>query len=104
MDGIREELKLLSEAPVSDEELQSSKEQLKASYVFSGENTTTRMMLNGKNYLLLDYVFTPEEVMDGYESVTGESLDAVKGIVCDFGNYSASCVSGKRVNLKSIIG
>lgn len=104
VDGIREELKLLSEAPVSDEELQSSKEQLKASYVFSGENTTTRMMLNGKNYLLLDYVFTPEEVMDGYESVTGESLDAVKGIVCDFGNYSASCVSGKRVNLKSIIG
>ena len=102
--GIREELKKLSQTAVSDEELRSSKEQMKASYVFSGENTTTRMMLNGKNYLLLDYVFTPEEVMKGYDAVTKKSLDEVKGIICDFETYSASCVSGKRVNLKNIVG
>lgn len=103
IEGIRDELQLLSNNSVTLEELNSSKEQLKASYVFSQENTSARMMVNGKNFLLLNKVFHPEEVISGYDSVSIESVDEVKKIICDFKDYSCSCVSNKKENLRKFI-
>ncbi|MDY2959655.1 MAG: pitrilysin family protein [Hornefia sp.] len=103
IEGIKEELEFLSKESVSFEELNSSKEQLKAGYVFSRENTSARMMVNGKNLILLNKVFHPEEVLSGYDAVSADSLDDVKGMICDFNTYSCSCVSNKKLNLKKLM-
>ncbi len=50
--GIREELALLDEKGISAEELDSSRAQLKAAYVFGQENVAGRMFKNGKNTIL----------------------------------------------------
>lgn len=104
MEGICEELEKLKEAPVTQEELDSSREQLKSSYVFSQESSSARMVVNGKNYLLTGKIFSPEEVLEGYDKVTAEDIEDVKKLICDFEQYSASAVGGSRVNFKGIMG
>jgi predicted Zn-dependent peptidase len=104
VEGIREELEILADKPVTKDELESSREQLKSGYVFSQESTSTRMILNGKNYILIDKVFMPEEVIEAYEKVTIEDIEEVKQLICDMDKYSAVAVTGKKVDLRSIMG
>jgi len=101
--AIKEELDILAESKVTKEELESSREQMKSNYVFSQESTSTRMILNGKNYILIDRVFLPEEVMSKFDAVTLEDLEDVKQLICDFSRYSAVAVTNKKINLKSIM-
>ena len=103
VDAVIYELDVLRNNTVSQEELDASREQMKATYVFSGENTSSRMIVNGKNYLLSDRVYQPEEVMTGYDSVTAEDLDNIKKIICDIDNYSVSVISGWRTDLRRIM-
>ena len=103
IEGIREELEKLAAEPVTQDELDSSREQMLSGYVFSQESTSTRMVVNGKNYLLLDRVFTPEEVMEGYHGVTIDQIDEIKGLITDFSQYTAAVVSGKRCDLRSMM-
>ncbi|WP_206045591.1 M16 family metallopeptidase [Hornefia butyriciproducens] len=104
IEGIREELQTLKDAPVSGEELESSREQMKSGYVFSQESTSSRMMANGKNFMLIGRVFVPEEVIEGYNKVTVEDIERLKQMICDLDRYSAVVVSGTRVNLRSMMG
>lgn len=104
VEAIREELDILAAAPVTKDELESSREQLKSGYVFSQESTSTRMILNGKNYILIDKVFRPEEVIEAYEKVTIEDIEEVKQLVCDMDRYSAVAVTGKKVDMRAIMG
>ena len=103
IEGIREELEKLAAEPVTQDELDSSREQMLSGYVFSQESTSTRMVVNGKNYLLLDRVFTPEEVMEGYHGVTIDQIDEIKELITDFSQYTAAVVSGKRCDLRSMM-
>ena len=104
IEGIREELQTLKDAPVSGEELESSREQMKSGYVFSQESTSSRMMANGKNFMLIGRVFVPEEVIEGYNKVTVEDIERLKQMICDLDRYSAVVVSRTRVNLRSMMG
>jgi len=104
VEAIREELEILASAPVTKDELESSREQLKSGYVFSQESTSTRMILNGKNYILIDKVFRPEEVIEAYEKVTVEDIEEIKQLICDMDSYSAVAVTGRKVDLRSIMG
>jgi predicted Zn-dependent peptidase len=104
VEGIKEELDKLAAEPVTQDELDSSREQMKSGYVFSQESTSTRMVLNGKNYILIDKVFTPEEVIKGYDDVTIEKIEEVKNMICNFDDYSAVAVSNRKVDLRSIMG
>ena len=61
--GIQDELRFLKTDGITQEELDTAKEQLKGSYIFSLENVNGRMFSIGKNMLLLDKIYTPEEVM-----------------------------------------
>ncbi len=65
--GIRAELRLLETGGITVEELQTAKEQLKGSYIFSLENVNGRMFSIGKNMLLLNKIYTPEEVMSSID-------------------------------------
>ncbi len=101
--GIKDELDRLADTSVTDEELESSRAQMKSTYVYSQESTSARMIANGKNYLLINRFFTPEEVMNGFNSVTSSDIDDIKGSICDFSRYAAVVVSGKRTPVKDIM-
>lgn len=101
--GIREELALLDEKGISAEELESSRAQLKAAYVFGQENVAGRMFKNGKNTILTGKISTPEEVVKGFDDVTMDDIENMKKLICDFSNYSAVVVSKKHIELKRIM-
>ncbi|MBQ3280861.1 MAG: insulinase family protein [Eubacterium sp.] len=101
--GIKDELERLADTTVTDEELESSRAQMKSIYVYSQESTSARMIANGKNYLLIGKYFRPEEVMDGFNSVTAADIDDIKQTICDMNNYAAVVVSGKRTAIKEIM-
>lgn len=101
--GIRHELEYLAKNGVTKEELDSSREQLKAAYIFGQENVSGRMFKNGKNVILNNPILTPEEVIAGFDSVTLDDIDRVKSLICDFSVYSAVAVTGKKTDLKKIM-
>lgn len=103
IEGIREELELLDREGVTHEELSMSKEQLKSSYIFGQENVASRMFTIGKNLLLLGRVYDAEEVVSGIDGVTREDIENIKPMICDIENYSAVCVTDKKVNLKKMM-
>lgn len=97
--GIREELELLAEKGITDEELDSSREQLKAAFVFGQENVAGRMFRNGKNTLLLGKVQPEDEILAGFDAVDRKAIDEVSGLICDFSRYSAALVTRERMDL-----
>ncbi len=101
--GIREELELLAQEGVTEEELESSREQLKAGFIFGQENVAGRMFRNGKNVLLLGTVATPEEVIDGFNRVTFDDIDRIKKRICSLEQYSAALATNRRFNLKKVM-
>ncbi len=101
--GIRQELFALAEHGVTEEELESSREQLKAAYIFGQENVAGHMFKNGKNLLLGMPILTAEEVIGGFNAVTMEDIEKVKGLICDFDSYSAVAVTRDRINLKRMM-
>ncbi len=101
--SIKEEMDRLAGSQVTGEELESSRAQMKAAYVFSQESSSARMIVNGKNYLLTGRFYDPEEVMDGFNSVTQSDIDDIKPTICDFSRYAAVVVSGKRAAIKDIM-
>lgn len=101
--GIAGELEKLSREGVTAEELESSREQLKAAYIFGQENVAGRMFKNGKNTLISNRVISAEEVIDNFDAVTMDDLNEVKKLICNFDQYSASLVTKDRVNLKRIM-
>ena len=103
VDAVKQEIDKLASESVTSEELDASREQMKASYVFSGENTSSRMIVNGKNYLLSGRTYQPEEVMAGYDAVTVEEIDKIKALICDTGEYSVSVISGWRTDLRRLM-
>ncbi len=101
--GIKDELDFLAAEGVTEEELESSREQLKASYIFGQENVAGRMFKNGKNILLGNQIKTPEEVIGGYDSVTMDDIEKVKQMICNFDQYSAALVTNKKFDLKKVM-
>lgn len=101
--GIREELDRLADDEVTDEELESSRAQMKATYAFSQESTSARMMVNGKNYLLINKFYTPDEVLSGFDSVTKKDIDNIKTAITDPSAYSLVIVSGKKTDARSVL-
>ncbi len=103
IDGIKEELRILSRQGITDEELSASREQLKSNYIFGQENVASRMFSIGKNLLLLDKVYTPDEVLKALDSVTLDDIEEAKKLICDIDSYSAIAVTDKRINLKAMM-
>lgn len=101
--AIIEELEILDNEGVTEEELESSREQIKASYVFGQENVTGRMFKNGKNLLLSDRVFEAEDVIEEFNKVTAEDINRVKSYICDTDRYSGVVVSGKEADIEKIL-
>ena len=103
VEGILEELDSLERKGVTKEELDSSREQMKSSYIFGLENVSGRMFKNGKGTLLLDHIYSEDEVMAGFDSVTLDDIDMVKSLVSNPDNYSAAVVTKKPVNIRKMM-
>lgn len=101
--SIKAELKKIAESGVTDEELSMAKVQMKSIYIFGKENINSRMMSLGKNKLLLDKIFTPEEVMAGFDRVTREDILEAASIIGDCSRYCGAAVTGKEFDLKGLI-
>ena len=101
--GIKDELDALAASGVTEEELESSREQLKASYIFGQENVSGRMFKNGKAILLGNKLKTAEEIIAGYDQVTMEDIEQVKQMICNFDQYSAALVTNKKFDLKKVM-
>jgi len=101
--GIQDELKLLARDGVTHEELETAKEQMKGSYIFSMENVNGRMFTNGKNMLLLNRIYTPEEVLANIDAVTLDDIREVSEIVTDIRNYCGVLIGRNQMDLKKIV-
>ena len=88
---------------VSDEELSMAKEQMKSSYIFGLENINSRMFSIGKNQLLLGKVYTPDEVLEGFDSVTREDILETAEIIGDYTSYCGASVTGKEFDLERFV-
>ncbi len=71
------ELAFLRKKMITKDELLMAKEQLKGNYIFGQESVNNRMYSSGKNLLLLNQVFTVEEVAEGIDLVTMEEIERV---------------------------
>ncbi len=101
--AIREELEKLAADGVTDDELRISKEQTKGSYIFSLENTGSRMVSNGKHVINCNTVKNPEDVIRAVDSVTHDDIRRVASLITDIGTYSGSLVSKRDVDLAALL-
>ena len=100
--GIEEELMTLRKTGVTEDELAMSKEQLKSSFIFGQENVASRMFANGKNVILLDRIYSPEEIIAEIDKVGLEEIDEVKMLICDPGLYTGVAVTDKRFDWSKV--
>lgn len=101
--AILDELEILKNEGVTPEELNKAKEQLKSTYIFGMENVNGRMFSIGKNAIILDKVFTPEEVLANIDAVTIEHVADVTNLICNRETYSAAAITGDKLSLKKMI-
>ncbi len=101
--AIREELEKLAAGGVTDDELRISKEQTKGSYIFSLENTGSRMVSNGKYAVNCNAVRSPEDVIRTIDSVTQDDIRRMAALITDIGTYSGTLVSKRDVDLAALM-
>ncbi len=101
MEAIRGELALLAREGLSEEEVRTSKEQLKSNYIFGQENVNSRMFQMGKGQLLLGRTRSPEEVLQRVDAVGMEELaQAIEGI-SHIENYCGVLLSDRECDWKA---
>lgn len=86
--SIKEELDNIHKYKISDSEINSAKEQIKSTYIFSSENVQSRMILNGLTILNEESILTQDEMLREIDSIKSEDIERVKYIIDDYDNYS----------------
>ena len=94
-----EQINLLREKGVTEEELNTAKEQLKGNYILNLESISGRMASVGKSQLLLNKVYTPDQVIGFINKVNMEDMNKVIELVTDINAYSAALVSREEVDM-----
>ncbi len=103
LDAVKHELEMLKKDGVTAEELSMAKEQVKSSYIFGLENINSRMFSIGKNKLLLDRVYSPEEVLSEFDKVTQDDIKQAAEMIGDYSSYCAASVTGTDFDLERLI-
>ena len=103
LDAVRHELEMLKKDGATAEELSMAKEQVKSSYIFGLENINSRMFSIGKNKLLLDRVYSPEEVLSEFDKVTQDDIKQAAEMIGDYSSYCAASVTGTDFDLERLI-
>ena len=101
--GIKEELDILKNKGISAEEIAIAKEQIKGSYIYSMENTNSRMFGIGRNLLLDNLVYETEEVIEEMNKVTVEDVREAASLITDINNYCGAVISNKEIPIEEYI-
>lgn len=100
---ILNEINELKENSISEEELYDSKEQLKGSYILGLESTSGRMISIGKSELLLDKIYSPEEILSLIDAVTMEDIRYAIDFIFNNECKGAAVIGPGKVNIKELI-
>ncbi|MDD7408952.1 MAG: pitrilysin family protein [Anaerovoracaceae bacterium] len=103
VDAIKAELEKLAEEGITDKELEISKQQIKSSYIFGLENTSSRMVANGKRALLRNSLLSQEEVIRKIDAVTMDDIRRVSNIITDINSYSGALIGRRDLDLEKLI-
>jgi len=85
---IKNEINQLCSKGLSEEEISKSKEQLKGSYIIGLESTSARMNSIGKSELMLQKIYSPEEVLEKIDRINTKEIEETIDMV--FRNKKAS--------------
>lgn len=96
---IKNEINLLCSKGLSEEELSKSKEQLKGSYIIGLESTSARMNSIGKSELMLEKIYSPEEVLAKIDSINMKQVDETIEMIFKDKKVSMAVV-GKKIGDK----
>lgn len=91
-DAVREVLETFRKSGVTDEEFLRGREQLKAGNIFSQENTSSQMLLYGKQMLYKNEVYDFEKRMDEISSLTREDVQNAIEANFDFDSVAVASV------------
>ncbi|MDD4200141.1 MAG: pitrilysin family protein [Eubacteriales bacterium] len=101
---IKNELTKFAEHGVTEKELSMAKEQFNSSYIFSLENTTTRMISLGRFQLLMNKVFDVDEMIEHYNAVSRNDIFKAAELIADINNYCGAAVSKQEFDFEELIG
>lgn len=74
---INDEISNFSNNKITNEQLEISKEKIKATYILGLESTSSRMFANAKSYLFNNNVFTEEEVIKKVDKINKDDIQNV---------------------------
>ncbi len=89
---IADEVRALVRDGVTTEELERSREQLKANTLMGFESTGAKMSYNARSFLTLGYIPDADELIAGYDSVTADDIQSLARRIFDFEKISISVV------------
>lgn len=92
IEHIREELISVKNKSFSEDDVEKAKNQLKGSFIIGLDSTSGRMNSMGKSQLMLGRVKTPEEVLEGINNVTKDSINEIIEHVFDNGLTGFSAI------------
>jgi len=98
---IKEEINSLRINLITKDELIKTKEQIKSSYILGLEDTFSRMVNLGESELLLNRIFSPEEILNRIDNIGMDDIERVVSRVFDNDKYNVAYV-GKVKNHESI--
>ena len=101
--AVKDELKLFASEGATEEELAMAKEQVKSTYIFGQESINSRMITLGKNKLLIDRVYYPEEILEGFDKVSRDDIIEAASLIGNIDNYSAAAVTGRDIDLEGLL-
>ena len=96
---ISEQLDRIREEPVTDEELQRTKEQLKSSTILAMESTAARMTRIGRSIITGTELLTPEEISARIEAVTADDIRRLANDHLKLENMYLAAVGPKELDL-----
>jgi predicted Zn-dependent peptidase len=101
---IIEEINELKKHGIKSDELQKSKEQLKGNYILGLESTSSRMNSMGKSELMMEKIYTPEEILQKIDKVNMDSIKEVINQVFNIEKLSFTAVGNikKDINIKKL--
>jgi predicted Zn-dependent peptidase len=96
---ISEQLDKIREKPVSEEELQRTKEQLKSSTILALESTAARMTRIGRSIITGAELLTPEEISARIDAVSAEDIRRLANDHLKLENMYLAAVGPKELDL-----
>ena len=103
VEAIKEELDILAKSGITTDELENSRTQTKANYIFSLENTGSRMVSNGRRALLRNDIKTPQDIISKIDAVTEDDVSRAAALITDISTYSGALVGRRDLDISELL-